>query len=146
MYRWLLSLYLHPFAFPHYPMSSFFVFCSNIHIIISMLQEGLSSRSCSIDPTYQTTLTYCFFSAIGFTSAIAGPCMWGNQPHYDWSSSLFSKSFILSYMATNYWVSDLRIEYGVKTFCSCSLLFYLFFIYFILFYLFIYLFFFFFCG
>ena len=62
------------------------------HIIISMLQEGLSSRSCSIDPTYQTSLTYCFFSAIGFTSAIANPCMWGNQSQYDWTSSLFQKN------------------------------------------------------
>ena len=101
-----------------------FFFCSS-HIIISMLQEGLSSRSCSIDPAYQTSLTYCFFSAIGFTSAIADPCMWGNQPHYDWSSSLFSKSFILSYMATNYWVSDLRIGYGVKTFIFIIIIFFL---------------------
>ena len=68
-----------------------FFFCSS-HIIISMLQEGLSSRSCSIDPAYQTSLTYCFFSAIGFTSAIANPCMWGNQSQYDWTSSLFQKN------------------------------------------------------
>ena len=121
LYRWLLSLYLHPFAFPHslsYVVFFFFFFFP--HIIISMLQEGLSSRSCSIDPTYQTSLTYCFFQRNRFHICNCYSMHVGKSISVWLDLFSFSKEFILSYMATNYWVSDLRIGYAVKTFCSSS--------------------------
>ena len=90
------------------------------HIIISMLQEGLSSRSCSIDPTYQTSLTYCFFQRNRFHICNCYSMHVGKSISVWLDLFSFSKEFILSYMATNYWVSDLRIGYAVKTFCSSS--------------------------